>query len=146
MLQTKHFITISLLLITIFGLAACGGTQAMPTPTPTSPPTAPPQPAPADAWIEITYPPDESVIPDPVIVEGQASPSAQVVRIQIKDTNDNVLGEQVVTFSSPSDTPRGFSIQIFYTPPSQRIPGVIEAYFNESGQPLIERSVVLSPP
>jgi hypothetical protein len=99
----------------------------------------------ADAWVELTFPPDRSILPNPVIVEGRAGPGAQIVRIQIKDANDTLLGEQVVTFSEPTDSPRGFSLQIYYTPPSQRIPGVIEAYFNESEQPVSELSVGLTP-
>lgn len=124
------------------GLAACAGTQ--PTATPTAlPPTPTPVPA-ADAWIEFTFPDEDSVLPNPVIVEGQAGPWAQTVRIQIKDASGTLLGEQVVSFSEPGDRARGFSVQIYYSAPSQPTPGVIQAYFNEAGQPAQELAVILS--
>ncbi|MFQ5595935.1 MAG: hypothetical protein ACE5HA_17465 [Anaerolineae bacterium] len=129
-------------LIATVGLAACTG--AKPTATPTAlPPTLTPVPA-ADAWVEFTFPDADSVLPDPVIVEGQAGPWAQTVRIQIKDADGTLVGEQVVSFSAPSDRPRGFSVQIFYSAPDQQAPGVIEAYFNEAGQPAQELAVILS--
>lgn len=131
------------LFVVVAGLAACG--RAQPTPTPTvPPPTQPPQPAP-EAWVRFSFPPEDSLLPNPVIVEGRAGPGAQIVRVQIKDTNGTLLGEQVVTFSEPSDSARGFSVQIYYTPPGRRTSGVIEAYFNEGGQPVNDLPVVLSP-
>ncbi|MFQ5343792.1 MAG: hypothetical protein ACE5F6_19790 [Anaerolineae bacterium] len=124
------------------GLVACAGTQTAAKST-ALPPTLIPVPA-ADAWVEFTFPDEGSVLPNPIIVEGRAGPGAQIVRIQIKDTDGTLLGEQVVSFTEPSDRSRGFSVQIYYSAPNQRTPGVIEAYFNEAGQPVKELSVVLS--
>ena len=124
------------------GLVACAG--ARPTATPTAlPPTLTPVPA-TDAWVEFTFPDEDSVLPNPVIVEGRAGPWAQTVRIQIKDASGTLMGEQVISFSEPGDRARGFSVQIYYTVPDQPTQGVIQAYFNEAGQPAQELSVVLS--
>lgn len=139
----RCYVFLLLLLAVTAGLAACGGDQPAPTPT-APPPTQPPQPAPA-GWVEFSFPPENGILPNPVIVEGVAGPGARVVRIQIKDTTSTLLGEQVVTFSEPSDSSRGFSVQIYYSSPGQRVPGIIEAYFNESSQPVNDLSVVLNP-
>lgn len=143
MSQIRRSLILPLILVVTAGLVACGGTQPIPTPT-VPPPALPVQPAPG-TWVEFSFPARDSRLPNPVIVEGFAGPGAQIVRIQIKDTNGTLLGEQVVTFNEPSNKIRGFSVQIHYFAPSQPIPGVIEAYVNEAGQPANELSVVLSP-
>lgn len=143
------------LLVVVLGVGACSRA------TPPPPAAAPPAQQPADqltqqpaqqagqqrtgAWVELTFPPAERLMPNPVIVEGNAAPSVQTVRIQVREPNrDILLGEQVVTFSGASDTPRGFSVQISYVAPPSPIYGVVQAYANGSAEPATEVRVGLS--
>lgn len=144
MLRTGQSLILVLAFVVAAGLVACAGSQPTPTATAPPPPTLTPVPA-ADAWVEFTFPPDKSLLPNPVIVEGRAGPGAQIVRIQIKDATGTLLGEQLVTFTEPKDSPRGFSVQISYSSLGEVTPGVIEAYFNEGSQPVNKLSVGLSP-
>lgn len=139
----RSYVLLPLLIGLVAGVVACGGAQPIPTPTGPAP-AQPAQPSP-DAWVQFSFPPEDRAIPNPVVVEGYAAPSAEIVRIQIKDARGAVLGEQVISFGEPSDSPRGFSVQISYSRPNQATPGVIEAYFNQSSQPVSNLSIILSP-
>jgi hypothetical protein len=134
-------------LLVLTGAAACSSPTPPPVPAAPSPqqPAQPVPQQPAAGWVEITFPPAERLVPNPVIIEGSAAPTAQVVRIQIREPRQNILlGEQVVTFGGTSELPRSFSVQVSYTSPPSPMYGVIQAFVNESAEPATELRVGLS--
>lgn len=133
----------------LVGLMGCSGATPPPTAQPPQQPAQQPAQQPGQqlsgAWVELTFPPADRLIPNPVVIEGNAAPSVQTVRIQVREPNQDILlGEQIVNFSGTSGVPRGFSVQISYLSPPSPIYGVIQAYANGSAEPVTELQIGLS--
>jgi hypothetical protein len=138
------------LLVVVIGVVACSRATPPPAPVPPTaqqlqPPAQPQGQQPTGDWVVLTFPPAERLVPNPVVIEGNAAPSVQTARIQVREPNQDILlGEQIVNFSGTSSAPRGFSVQIFYPSPPSPIYGVIQVYANGSAEPATEVRVGLS--